>query len=369
MKLNPKPITLALIMILGLTVATFLVITYTRYTSEGAVLAYLKSNPTETAIACFDPANPAAGFYRNETEAFPLASTFKLVLLAAYADEVAAGRLDPQELIPVSELDRYYLPGTDGGAETEFLNAQGAGTTALPLDKIAGGMVSYSSNAATDYLLFRLKGVDFPKFYQRLGLKETSQPFSFLGLYLFIKNHETGMYAEEELTPEQVLAEQTRLADRFANDPAWRAAEVGFISKPTNVAPLDIQKQVINAYGMKGSARDLSRLLLAAYGDSQLLPPAAQAVMQKHLEWPARLHPENQTTFKLLAAASGAWPGVLTSAWYAQPLQGQPLALVILYRNLPDDFWNTWITTFTYQQLETRVLANGDCSLLSEALK
>lgn len=369
MQLKNKPIVITLIVVVGLMIAAFLITSYARYTSEQAALNYLRQNAENVAIACLDPANPQAGFYHNGDEAYPLASTFKLVLLAAYADEVAAGRLDPQESSPVSELDKYYLPGTDGGAQPEFLKSLGAGQTSLTLDQIADGMIHYGSNAATDALYLRLKDVDFPKLYQRLGLENTSQPFSFLGLYLFIKNHETGMYAEEDLTNAQVRAEQTRLQNLFVNDPAWRQAEVSFISKPTNAAPLYIQKQVINAYGMKGSARDMARILLAAYGYTDALPPEAQTILRQHLEWPARANPENTKDFKLLASASGAWPGVLTSAWYAQALNGGPHVLVVLYREMPDDFWNTWITTFTHQQLETLALANGDCGLFSNALK
>lgn len=368
MRLNPKPLIFSLILAIGLAMAAFLLTSYFRYTSASAVRAYLDQNPTETAIACFDPAHPESGLYRNAQAAFPLASTFKLVLLAAYAEETAAGRLDPRERIPVSELERFYLPGTDGGAHDEFLKTQ-AGATQLELDTVVDGLVSYSSNAAADYLLSRLAAVDFPALYMRLGLEQTDQPFSYLGLYLFIKNHETGPYAEEELTPAELLAEQARLANLFVNDPAWRAAEVSFISQPTNVAPLYLQKQVIALAGMRGSAHDLAHILLAAYGADSPLPAEARAILREKLEWPVRLHPENRATFQILAAKSGAWPGVLTSAWYAEPLIGEPRVLVVLYRNLPDDFWNTWVTTFSHQQLENQVLTTGDCSLLTAPVR
>jgi hypothetical protein len=266
-------------------------------------------------------------------------------------------------------LERYFLPGTDGGTHPEFIKSLGAGRATLTLDEAVDGMVHYGSNAATDALLARLSAVDFSRFYQRLGLEHTSQPSSFLGLYLFIKNHETGMYAEEELTAPEALDEQARLAGLFINDPAWRTAEVSFISKPTNVAPVNIQKQVLNTYGMSGSARDMARLMQAAYGYNDALTPEAQIIMRQHLEWPARVNPENTKDFKVLASASGAWPGILTSAWYAQPFNAPAHILVVFYREMPDDFWNTWITTFTHQQLETLALTNGDCSLFSNALK
>ncbi len=366
MQLKTKPIVLSLIVIFGLTIAVFLLTSYFRYTSTFAVAAYIKSRPAQVAIVCADPANLQNGYFHNADQAFPLAGVFKLIHLAAYSDEVAAGRLDPNERVQLSELEKYYLPGTDGGAHPEFIKTLGENRDSLTLDEIAAGMTSYGSNAAQDYLASRLANVDYTALYQHLGLLNTSLPGSFLGLYLFIKNHETGMWAEEDLTDREVRTEQNRLSNLFVNDPAWRQAEVNFISKPTNAAPINVQEQVINQYGMLGSANDMSHILQAAYGYNDVLAPASQAIMQKHLEWIKQLNPEAAKPFNILASTSGAWPGVLTSAWYARPPNARPTTLVVLYRNMPDDFWNTWITTFSHQQFETQVLLTADCSLLSQ---
>ena len=366
MQLKTKPIVLSLIVIFGLTLVAFLLTSTLRYTSPGAVIGYLKTHSQDVAIACIDPGNSQNGFTQNADEAYPLAGVFKLVLLSAYADQVAAGQLNAQEIIPLTELEKYYLPGTDGGAHPEFLKSLGADRTTLTLDETVDGMTEYGSNAAADYLAARLKQVDFLALYKRLGLKHTSQPSSFLGLYLFIKNHETGMYAEEDLTAQQQRAEQIRLADLFINDADWRQTEVSFITKPTNAAPQNIQQQVINAYGVQGSALDMAQILLTAYGYNNALSPEAQTIVRKHLEWPAKLHPENTKPFKTLASASGVWPDILTSAWYAQGQNSAPRVLVVLYRNVPDDYWSTWINTFSHEQLETQVLLDKDCSLFAD---
>ncbi|MFO7585834.1 MAG: serine hydrolase, partial [Anaerolineales bacterium] len=70
-----------------------------RYTSQNAVLKYLSANPDNVAVTCFDPAAPLAGFYHNADQPYPLASTFKMVLLLGYAEQVASGALDPAETL------------------------------------------------------------------------------------------------------------------------------------------------------------------------------------------------------------------------------------------------------------------------------
>lgn len=366
MQLKTKPIVFSLIIIFGLTMAAFLLTSYLRYTSAFAVLNYIHVHDKDVAIACADPAGPQNGVFQNADQVQPLAGAFKLVLLTAYADEVAAGRLNPEESLPISELEKYYLPGTDGGAHPEFIKSLGENRSQLTLDEVVAGMTAYGSNAAADFLASRLANVDYAALYERLGLENTSHPGSFLGLYLFIKNHETGMYAEEELTIDEVRTEQSRLANLYVNDTGWRQAERTFVSKPTNAAALIVQKQVVSNFGMRGSARDMFRILQAAYGYSAALSAQAQTLIQKHLEWIARLNPEAAKQFKTLASASGAWPAILTSAWYARPMAGsKPTVLVVLYRNLPDDFWDTWITTFSHQQLETQILLSADCSVFT----
>ncbi|HEY2982001.1 MAG TPA: serine hydrolase [Anaerolineales bacterium] len=370
MRLKPLPVILALIIGLFLFAVLFVGISYFRYSSDGAVLNYIRGHRNDVAIACLDPAEPDAGLYHNADEAYPLASTFKLVLLAAYAQEVAAGRMDPQEEIPLAELDRYYLPGTDGEAHPQFLGSLGEGRESLTLSEVADGMIIYSSNAAADYMGARLQGIDFADLYRRLGVEHTDLPFSYLGLYLFMTNHETGLYADEDITLQEARAEQQRLEKLFVTDADWRAAEIDFLRSLSNFAPLEVQRAVVTKYGMAGSARDLTQIMLAAYGYNDNVPAAAQEVMRRHLEWPIRLNPENGKVFEALASKSGAWPGVLTSAWYAQPLgDGRPRVLSVLYRDLPDDFWNAWVVSFSHQKLEAGVLIRSDCSILSQALQ
>jgi D-alanyl-D-alanine carboxypeptidase len=370
MRLRPLPIILAFVIALCLLAVLFVTISYFRYSSDRAVAGYIRSHPGDVAIACADPLHPETGFYHNADDAYPLASSFKLILMAAYADQVANGGLDPQEIIPLAEVEKYYLPGTDGDAHSRFLESLGAGRETLTLSEVVDGMIVYSSNAAADYLGSRLKDVDFPALYARLELEHTDLPFSYLGLYLFMTNHETGPYAEEEITLEEARAEQTRLEQLYVKDPAWRQAEIDFLHNQGNFAPVPIQKQVLHLFGMSGSARDLTRVMLAAYGYNDALSDDAQEIMGMHLSWPLRMDPSNVEEFDVLATKSGAWPGVLTSVWYAEPAGTEEArVLSVLYRSMPDDYWNAWLVSFSHQVLETKVLTTADCSLFSDALQ
>ncbi|GAB4492166.1 MAG: serine hydrolase [Anaerolineales bacterium] len=369
MQLNPRPLVIIIITLVCGVVAAILLIGPVFYTSQWAIKNYVRTHPDDVAIACFDPRAPAEGFYHNADDEYPLASTFKIVLLTAYAQEVAAGRLDEQESIPVSALEAYYLPGTDGGAHPEFLKSLGEGRQTLTLDEVVEGMVVYSSNAATDYLQARLQNVDYAELYQRLGLEQVSQPISILGLYLALNNHEQGPAKVGSYNLEAALAAINKYEQAFLNDPAWRQAELEYVIKANNSAPLNVQKWFLGMYGMSGSARDLAKILQAAYGYNDALSLRAQAIMRQHLEWPLRVYPDNAKDFKILATKGGAWPAILTSAWYAESPKGEPRVLVVLYANLRDDYWNTWLSNYSHQAFEASVLKNADCAVFSELFK
>ena len=370
MQLRPLPVILALIVALALLTGMFFLVSNARYSSDAAVRRYIVEHEADVAIECFDPSQPATAVTRNAETPFPLSSTFKLVLLAAYADQVASGALDPTEQIAPAELERYYLPGTDGDAHSQFIAAMGGGRDSFTLDEVVQGMVMYGSNASADYLAARLDPAAVDDLYRRLGLDQLESPFSYLGLYLFTTNHETGAYAEEEISLEDVRAEQLRLEQLYLTDAAWHAEEIAYLHNQANFAPLDIQKAVLGRYGMAGSARDLSRILLAAYGYIDGLPARAQQIVREQLEWPMRVDAANAEQFDVLATQSGAWPGILTSAWYGDPAgEGPPRILVVLYREMPDDYWNAWLVTFSHQELESKVLTTADCSVLLEPVR
>ena len=63
----------------------------------------------------------------------PLASVVKLIHLVAYSEAVAAGQLDPNEIVSLDTLDSYYLPGLDLGGHTAALRELKEGSRSLAI--------------------------------------------------------------------------------------------------------------------------------------------------------------------------------------------------------------------------------------------
>lgn len=90
----------------------------------------------------------------------PLASVVKIIILIAFAKQVEKGYMTTDEPVSLDHLAKYYIPRTDGGAHTAWLNdieKSGLVTdNTVTLLDITKGMIQYSSNANTEYLIERL---------------------------------------------------------------------------------------------------------------------------------------------------------------------------------------------------------------------
>ena len=147
---------------------------------------FILAHPESTAVVAYTFDENGA-FIEDEYVLFynadqPLAvgSMMKVIVLAAYADAITNGELDPGERVPVVDWERYYLPVTDGNAHIESLKSLGLEADDLgfardqaatvTLDDLARAMIHYSENAATDYLLARLGTDKMTSIMSQVGL-------------------------------------------------------------------------------------------------------------------------------------------------------------------------------------------------------
>jgi len=95
-----------------------------------------------------------------------------------------------------------------------------------------------------------------------------------------------------------------------------------------------------------------------------VLSATAGSVMRAALSWPMQFE-ANRERFFTIGLKGGSLPGILTGAYFAQPKTGVPMVLVVFYRDLPPEIYQTWLRSYAQQELEFYVLVNG-CNVLSD---
>lgn len=361
------------IVILGSSIAILL---------AGGAFGYIrKANTVKRELADLILANPASAaavaytfdemgdlvedrhaLFYNADEPLVLASTMKLVVLATYADAVVNGELDPGERVPIADVERYYLPLTDGGAHISGLKSIGlqAGESGfardqaatIALDDLARIMIHYSGNAETDYLIARLGPDKMASVVQRAGLDHHTPIGLTLGPVLAIFNHQ-GPFSSTG--PNQGVGEDAatgdtshldRLTDLYLHDEQWRAAQIQFMSSVSRVSggrPQLWALQVAAAQRFpRGTAREYAQMM-AWLAAGRFLSAQVSEIMQQKLEsvpsdWPLRA-----VFYARHGAKDGAAAGVLTLAAYAVPKRGplsrQNRVIVVLTNRLPPEDW------------------------------
>lgn len=357
------------LLVVGIIVATVLLI-YQIQSQKNEFAQLILDNPDTTAAAAYtinangDLVDDGDTIFLNADTPLVTASMMKLVVLAAYESAVAKGELDPDEMIRVADLERYYLPKTDGGAHISGLASLGVKTDELgfaldqqaviALDEIARIMIHYSGNAETDYLIQRL---GYEKVNSVSGMEQHTPIHSILGISLAMMNHEKSL-ADASLRQQLIreveqenYAYFDRLVNLYLNDSDWRAKQIEFMQSDRYINAaneLGWAGQVeAGQFFPKGTAREYAQLM-AKVASEQLISDKVSSLMQEKLEtipadWPLRTF-----FYRRYGSKDGLTAGLINLASYGVPkngsLAGETRIVVIMTNELPVQAWSSQVS-------------------------
>ncbi|MFC6591930.1 serine hydrolase [Deinococcus lacus] len=334
------------------------------------LLALLRERPQDVALSIYPvtPGQPLGAplLEHNSAQPMPLASSMKIVVLAAYVQAVAAGELDPQQPVTLAEWETFYVL-QDGGAHAEALKGLGIptdgygrakdGTRRLPLDTLARVMIQYSDNAATDLLMTRLGRERLDAAVERLGLSGQEPLAPVAGVFTAWSAPKAAELLT--LTPGQRADRYWAEAERVAASPGLRQpARILFRALQRDRSLAD---QLHNTTFPSGTTHDYARLMAAVLGaDTGQFAPDELAVMRRHLGWLREVSPENAAFYSAVYLKGGSLAhGVLTDNYALTPAQGknagQSRAVSLFLRNLsPQEYaaageaMNVWMLRLAY---------------------
>ncbi|RNB87283.1 hypothetical protein EDM56_16570 [Brevibacillus fluminis] len=128
---------------------------------DDPIANFLKENPDRSSMYLIRNGNKVIDYHSNR--AMTLASTSKLIIALEFAKQAAQGKINSSKKVSLDDLALFYVPGTDGGAHEAWLKdiqaRQVVQNGKVSLQEVAKGMIKYSSNANSEYLLMLL-GID-----------------------------------------------------------------------------------------------------------------------------------------------------------------------------------------------------------------
>lgn len=317
----------------------------------------IMAHPQSAGLAAFEVGKESEGVYLNASTPLPLASVVKVVHLVAYAQAVQEGTLDPATVVPLSDLDAFYLPNSDLGAhpravatlreEDRLLEEP----PAVLLEDVPRMMIEFSSNAATDYLHMLLGQERIEQTVIDLGLSQHTAPCPFLGQFLLMGNggdvrSTVGSLLED---PQTYSRQVLRLTQAFSSDVTFREDTGGWFGRRRR-PQLETQQDFSEYFNAHGTAGEYATLM-AQIATNRLGPWEQNVRIRRYLEWPTAF-PANQEKLAWLGYKGGSLPAVLTVVYYAQPWHTtEPVAVALFFHDLPLETYRQWRRTLPHDEL------------------
>ncbi len=270
----------------------------------------------------------------NPHEPLPLASTVKFMVAIAYAQAAADGRIDATSPVLIKEIEPFYIPKTDGGAHKAWLGSL-EGTKTVPLSEVANGMMLYSSNANTDYLIHRLGLFEINKTIRQLGLQHQEELYPLVGsLYIPVQLMDEHGYDKKEVAAamEQMDIEEYRMrAMQIHADWLDTPPDAEDIKRMQQALTVEVQK-VWSDRLPRASAADYAELM-SILNSKNHFSPAVHAYLDPITEQLMQ-NPQNKSWLEHAGQKGGSTMFVLTNAMYATDKQHTPTEIVLLLNDL-----------------------------------
>ncbi len=275
----------------------------------------------------------------NSDNTLPLASSVKWTIAVEYAKQVGSGQIDPNEKVNLSTLNQYYIEGTDGGAQPMWIDSlkqQGLlENEETTLREVARGMIIFSSNANTDYLMYRL-GIDkINQGIQEMGLKNHQQVYP-IAAALCISNY---IHNEKGLDYSQIKQELLDMSQEEYNEYALKIHalmnrnELSEEIKSGKRILEDLELQKIWSDRLISASADDYIRLMELINSREYFTEETQKELEAVVEY-AMENPETAKRYQHIGLKGGSTMWILTYAMYATDLDGNHTEIVLMFNDL-----------------------------------
>ncbi len=293
------------------------------------VLNFIKNNPDRSAIQLFR--NDKLIAERNPNKLMPLASTVKVTVAIEYAVQASENKIDPNEEIPTDELSKFYVPGTDGGAQSKWLESvkDKINDNKISIREIAKGMIFFSSNANTEWLTDKLGLDNINKRINSLGIKDHTK-FYYIVSSLFIGKERFSDLKGKELAQklrslclDDYIKTTNTIHSKLLNDPEYKNDMGDFGRDIQRIWSDNLPSSTVKEY-----AGIMKKINSRSYFDTKTRKYLYE-VMKEPMEDPAI-----KKQFKHAGMKGGSTPFVSTKALYATDEGGNTTELAYFFNDL-----------------------------------
>lgn len=303
------------------------------------VAQYIEDNKDKSSVSFVLKRNGEVLASINADKEMPLASMSKWTVAIEYAKQVGKGILDPNEQVSLDTLDQYYIQNTDGGAHPDWISSIEAKglikDNKVSLREVARGMIMFSSNANTDYLMNHLGIENINKTIKEMGLTNHSDVYPIaaaISLADYIK-------LQENLSDEEIKEKILKMSDEEYVANIMEIHELMNENKlpkqikelPLALNNLEIQKIWSDRF-ISATANDYIRMM-DIINSRTYFDEKTQEELNKVVEFIMET-PGMDEKMNHFGAKGGSTGWILTDSRYAEDKEGNKIEIVAMFNDL-----------------------------------
>lgn len=300
-----------------------------------SLLDFILKNKSRSAL--YVVKNDTVLAKQNENKMMPLASTVKILVAVEFAKQAGNGVVDADSYIPLSELDKYYIPNTDGNAHRNWLSYEKEKNhiknDSVQLINVARGMTIFSSNANTEYLMDLLGLENIKSNIKLFGLTNHGTVYPIVSSLFLYQNQKNAdekkiLKAIGKLTEEQYCQTILQIHNALKNNAPLKAK---FRPQDLTMAMQKMWSDRLTASTVKTYVQ-----LCSILNNRKFLDEKSYAVLSKLLEYFME-STGNQKIYKHFGIKGGSTAFVLTEAFYATTQKGDRMEAAYFFNDLTEN--------------------------------
>jgi D-alanyl-D-alanine carboxypeptidase len=300
--------------------------------NEDSLLTFIAANKSRSSL--YLVVNDSVTARLNENKVMPLASTVKILVAIEFAKQAGAKVINGEMLVPLKELEKYHLPNTDGGAHPRWIEyekkQQLITDEKVKLIDVARGMIMFSSNANTEYLMDLLGLDNVRNNLQLLRVKQHTAVYPLVASLFLYQN-------PRNKKEESILKEINKLSDeqysRYANGLHNALKYDSLLKSRFRPQDLTLNMQKVWSNRLPSSTTKEYAQIANVLNNRRYFDAAAYAILSNVLE-SVMENPANQQWLRHAGMKGGSTAWVLTKTLYATTREGRRIELAYFFNEL-----------------------------------
>ncbi len=299
-----------------------------------SMLGFIAANKSRASVYLVQ--NDTVVARLNENKLMPLASTVKIIVAIEFAKQAGNNIIDESSMVALADLDKYYIPHTDGDAHPQWLQYEKSKNhivrDSIRLIDVARGMIIFSSNANTEYLM-DLLGLDNVKNnVQLFSLRQHTAIFPLVSALFLYQNpkkmREDKILKEIRKMPEEQYCKIIAMIhNQLKYDSSFKAR--------FRVEELSMNMQKVWSDRLTASTTKEYVQLCKVLNNRKYLDDNAYGILSEVLE-SAMENPANRQWLRHFGTKGGSTAWVLTKALYVTTKKNMQIEMAYFFNNLTE---------------------------------